>query len=68
MGSSETQAMTQLSATFLQSEQGEPKPVLAAVRQTQMDGTGYTTSPGPASPFLLGGVCLRAAEGCVKGV
>lgn len=50
------------------SEQGELHPVLAAVRQVQMDGAGCTTSPGLSSPFLSGGVCSWATEGCVKGV
>ena len=39
------------------SEQGELQPMLAAVRQVQMDGAGCTTSPGLTSPFLSGGVC-----------
>ena len=51
------------------SEQGEVQPVLVAVRQVQMDGAGCTTtSPGLNSPFLSGGMCSWATEGCVKGV
>lgn len=42
--------------------------MLAAVRQVQMDGAGCATSPGLNSPFLSGGVCSWATEGCVKGV